>query len=149
MFTKIKLEYCLRGHRRTPDNVYKSSGNCKQCNLDQVKSRWINDPVFREKKLAESRAYQKSDKWKSSMLKREYGITLEQYNDMAKEQDKKCFICEVSEDSLSRPLNVDHNHKTNKVRKLLCCNCNTAIGLLKDDPELVLKVKNYLEKYNG
>lgn len=143
--TRPLQTHCLNGHLRTSDTIYKS-GNCKKCNLDQVRNRWINDPKYREKKLNESRMYQKSDKWKESSFKRKYGITLSDYKEALSIQENRCAICFTHASILTRPLNVDHDHKTNIVRGLLCCNCNTALGLLKDN-SLVLKMAiNYLEK---
>lgn len=144
MYCKIKREFCLNGHRRTPDNLYKS-GNCAMCNKEQVKNRYKTDPVFKAKKLERSRIYQKSEKWKDSMLRRDYGISLIDYKRMLQEQNSACAICFTHESNLNRPLNVDHNHKTNKVRKLLCCNCNTALGLLKEDCEVIKRLVAYVE----
>ena len=61
-------------------------------------------------------------------LKKIYGITLEKYEQMFKEQEGKCAICGIHQDTLKRSLCVDHNHTTNKVRELLCKKCNTALA---------------------
>lgn len=78
---------------------------------------------------------------RNSYFKRKYGISLDEYEDMAKSQDGKCLICnEVNK----RNLAVDHCHKSGKVRGLLCLNCNTGLGQFKDDPELLEKAISYL-----
>ena len=87
-------------------------------------------------------------------LKR-YGLTLAQYDEMVAKQDNKCSICgnpEKSKDKNGniRNLCVDHNHLTNKIRGLLCSNCNNAIGHLKVDcgPELLLKALEYQQTHS-
>ena len=80
-------------------------------------------------------------------LQTSYGITLEQYEDMLEKQNSVCLICTLP--SGTRRLHVDHNHDTGKVRGLLCHHCNTALGLLRDDPALLAKAATYLlEKGN-
>lgn len=72
-----------------------------------------------------------------------YGITIEEYNTMLKNQDNKCKICNSLKGA--RNLHIDHCHETGKVRGLLCANCNTGIGNLKDNIELLEKAINYLK----
>jgi hypothetical protein len=43
---------------------------------------------------------------------------------------------------------VDHNHTTNKIRALLCSNCNLILGHAKDNKEILIKLSEYLEKYS-
>lgn len=79
-------------------------------------------------------------------LKKNFGITPEQYDQMLAEQDGKCAICK-SDDPIrtaSRFFSIDHDHKTGAVRGLLCSPCNSGIGMLKDDPEILLSAINYL-----
>lgn len=83
-------------------------------------------------------------------LYRWYGITIKQYELMAKKQKEVCAICSQPEtlkryDKITH-LAVDHCHKTGSVRGLLCNNCNRAIGLLKNNPKLLRKAAKYLEK---
>ena len=84
---------------------------------------------------------------KQSNLKRLYNITLDQFNQMLKNQDNKCSICGKEFTKSNSPC-VDHNHKTKRVRALLCSNCNAAIGFLQDDPLIIHNAEMYVRKYN-
>jgi hypothetical protein len=84
-------------------------------------------------------------------LKKSYNLTIEQYNEMLKQQNGVCAICgkeEITKDSLRnvRKLSVDHNHKTGKIRGLLCASCNHVLGNAKDNIEILLKAIAYLTK---
>lgn len=72
-------------------------------------------------------------------LFRNYGIFQEDYDRMYEEQKGLCYICQRS-----KTLVVNHNHKKNKVRKLLCSGCNTGIGRFEHDPSLFDKAKEYV-----
>jgi hypothetical protein len=83
-------------------------------------------------------------------LKHTYGITLEEYEAMFAKQDGFCAICAEAEKAIDhltgapRRLAVDHCHRTNKIRGLLCLACNTAIGKLKDNPVLIERAAAYV-----
>lgn len=78
---------------------------------------------------------------------KKYGLSVKQYRLMACEQDYKCMICGIHQDEMLTDLSVDHNHKTGKLRGLLCKSCNWGIGHFLDDADLLRKAANYLEKY--
>jgi hypothetical protein len=78
---------------------------------------------------------------------RQYGIDVEDYERMLFEQDGVCYICK--EPPSKRALDIDHDHKTGKVRGLLCSNHNRALGLLGDDIILLLRATEYLVKSRG
>jgi hypothetical protein len=78
-------------------------------------------------------------------LKRKYGIDIETYDRMLEEQDHKCFICKTDEQRGKGGLHVDHCHKTGKVRKLLCANCNMMLGLVRDNPSILGNAIAYLD----
>lgn len=75
-----------------------------------------------------------------------YGTTLEHVAELSVKQGAVCAICEsaTANHSTFTRLAIDHCHTTGKVRGLLCHNCNTALGHLKDSPELALKAAAYL-----
>lgn len=85
-------------------------------------------------------------------LVRSYGITAEQYDNMALTQCGSCAICgsvpcENPEAGRNQKrLHVDHDHVTGEVRGLICSNCNRAIGLLKEDVVIVNRVADYLDR---
>jgi len=83
-------------------------------------------------------------KRKGYSLKYGYGITLDDYNKMFEQQKGKCAICERHQNDLTRTLCVDHDHKTNQVRALLCVTCNTDVSVVEDRLKEMLK---YLNKY--
>lgn len=75
---------------------------------------------------------------------RKYGLTLEQY----KAFGNKCMICGKEPHGMSHGkarLCIDHNHKTGKVRGLLCGACNIAIGHFFHNSELLKKAIIYLQ----
>jgi hypothetical protein len=76
---------------------------------------------------------------------RKYGITLEDYNKMYKEQGGVCKICHLPANHNSNKLCVDHCHTTGEVRGLLCDTCNRGLGYFKDDTRLLQNSIEYLE----
>lgn len=80
-------------------------------------------------------------------LRREYGITVEDYDAMLLAQGGVCAVCGLNE----RPragrvhrLCVDHDHATGRVRGLLCKECNRAEGHLQGDPNRALALAAYM-----
>lgn len=102
---------------------------CKECDKKRVKEN--HDPV----------AYRNAE------LQRRYGITQQDYEVMIAEQNNQCAICNTTEPGGRHPRGyfvVDHCHTTGKVRKLLCNNCNTALGLVGDNTQILQKMIDYL-----
>lgn len=94
-----------------------------------------------------SRRYQRTPKGKLSerkrRLKRLYSITLEEYDRMLELQNGVCAICGNPPEY--RRLGIDHDHKTGKVRGLLCGYCNGMIGRIEKNPQFVSNVIEYLK----
>jgi len=76
-----------------------------------------------------------------------YGITPEDWKKMFEEQHGCCAICGTHQSMFVKPLSVDHNHDTGNVRGLLCQMCNIALGYFRDDPKLMKKGIEYVQKY--
>lgn len=80
-----------------------------------------------------------------------YGIDRETYEHMGDEQEWRCAICDEHETRMRggvrMSLCVDHNHDTGEVRRLLCTRCNSTLGYMKEDPELLRRAAEYLEKF--
>lgn len=73
-----------------------------------------------------------------------FKTSMEEFMALLSSSAGKCDICHIplSQNNIA----IDHNHKTNKVRGLLCRNCNTGLGLLKDNPHILESARVYLEE---
>lgn len=80
-------------------------------------------------------------------LRRLYGISLEERNEMFRRQGSVCASCGVSEPGGVNGWNVDHCHTTGQVRGVLCHNCNSALGQAKECPNRLRKLADYIERY--
>jgi len=81
-------------------------------------------------------------------LKRKYGISLDEYNQLVESQGDSCAICGTTDKGVARGKfrywSVDHNHATGEVRGLLCQKCNVLLGMAKDDISILEKAIEYL-----
>jgi hypothetical protein len=80
-----------------------------------------------------------------AIIRRQYGISLKQFDELLEFQGGGCAICNKRIDGERRRMNIDHDHNTGKVRGLLCTGCNTGIGHLGDNIEGLKKALYYLE----
>lgn len=92
----------------------------------------------------------KRENERRARFRQRYGISVEEYLALLDRQNGLCAICgraerHVYKDGRSPALSVDHNHQTGACRGLLCKNCNNAIGLLDDNPELIRRALHYLQ----
>lgn len=83
-----------------------------------------------------------------------YSITSAEFDAMLITQDGRCAICRKAERIVRRTgkplrLAVDHDHKTGKIRGLLCAHCNQAIGKLDDDPKLIRAAADYIDRHRA
>ena len=83
---------------------------------------------------------------KSADLKKSYGITIDDYEKMLVAQKGVCAACHGKPGQ--RALAVDHCHESRLVRGLLCHPCNTALGLLRECPNRMNALKEYIGRFN-
>lgn len=117
---RAKVRNAQRRHKR---KAYKQTEAGKRAN-----AKYLAKPEVRERR-------------KESRLRLRYGMTLGDYRELYKEQGGKCAICGTPKDKFD----IDHCHKTDRVRGLLCGACNRALGLMKDNTVFLLKAIKYLE----
>ena len=89
---------------------------------------------------------------RNNMLQDRYGISEAEYELMLKSQKGVCALCGKSEtrkeNGIVSHLAVDHNHKTFKIRGLLCLQCNTMLGKIENFSEGVQTMVKYLKGEN-
>jgi hypothetical protein len=138
-----------------PDRDAKAKGLCGSCyNKSLVTSTTTRHEEHKQRtRKRRAETYAKRDKviyarqQKNRVLKHRYGLTITQYEDMSKAQSGKCAICGATQ---NQPLYVDHDHKTGKVRELLCAKCNTAVGVVeKEGLERIFELMQYIDKHSG
>lgn len=122
-----------------PDKSHYAKGFCRTCH----KKDWYNrNPGAHQRHHRITYLRRKaSGKVTAYEYKKKYGITVDQFNTMFKDQDGRCAICV---DELKKP-NVDHNHWTGKVRGLLCMNCNFLVGQYERKSDIAENLEVYLE----
>lgn len=135
---------------------------CKTCNLSLPLSNFDNDKKSRDKLRYSCKSCEKliTKSWKKSnpdkvkllnrkyKLKGTYGLTLEQYTQLLDEQYGLCAICKEPP-SGANFLHVDHCHKTNKIRGLLCTRCNPGIGYFEDNIAKLEAAIKYLKSHKN
>jgi hypothetical protein len=107
----------MREKRRTYENTYRPAYNARP----DVKAR-------------------KREYYKAYDVFTKYGLTMADYNAIFLKQSGLCCICSRE---LDQP-HIDHDHKTTKVRGILCASCNVGLGSFRDDPELCKNAAVYL-----
>ena len=123
---------------------------CKVCRATKQQNNNIHKNRYKKnrdemKKGAKEWYYENKDRKRAYDLKRNYNITIEEYNEMLNKYDGKCWICGTHQAKLKRKLSIDHNHKTGKIRGLLCDSCNGGIGHMKENYFILIKSIKYLK----
>lgn len=96
-----------------------------------------------------TKAQPKSLKARRNNLKSKYGLTEGEHTERVVRQGGQCAICcqePTSKNPKYSKLVVDHCHKTNRVRCLLCSQCNTMLGMARDEPSVLRAAARYLEE---
>ena len=157
-------QFCKHGHEFTQENTYVFINRrnykeraCRECQRQRQETEHARElkRQFDRRNKEKKKEYNKKNFDKRAIQKRayyekrrdylkKYGISIEEYNRLRAIQDYRCRICEKHESELHIALVVDHCHKTNIIRALLCSACNVGIGNLGDDPRIVQKALEYL-----
>jgi hypothetical protein len=127
--TKDITEFYKRGGKVSPNTRH---NHCKECTKSRVSKTYWDDPSV----------------YQNNHLKRNYGITLNDYNQMLTEQKHQCAVCGTTEPGGKHgKFMVDHCHKTGKVRGLLCKSCNIALGEVGDNTQTLQSMIEYLQEH--
>lgn len=170
----LKCTFChkLKDENEFTKDKQKRNGlrsNCNECKNKQTREykrdkrtndrEWVkkqnkNLRDFFKKNPDKAKQYYKTktkEQHLKYMLKRNYNITIEFYNELNEKQGGVCAICKTAcvymdkdGNQFTRRLAVDHCHETGNIRGLLCSSCNGGLGLFKDDIKLLKNTIKYL-----
>jgi len=147
-------------------NVHRA--NCKKCQNEYTKEYRKKNPDVVKKIVENQKEYLKEyrqvnkkqrneylkewyrnnpEKKRAQKYRHRYGIDIEDYEKMFTEQSEVCAICGGADlgRKSAKYFVIDHCHKTNKIRGLLCHKCNMILGLCNDDPDILLNAISYLK----
>lgn len=139
--TECNTKYRLTKRKENPEKDKQNQKVWVSNNRQYVNNNWKNYRLLNK------------DKWKSVHLKRNFNMSLTEFQKILTDQNHLCAICKNPEsiidkrNNVKRSLSVDHDHNTGKIRGLLCTNCNQGIGKLKDDPNILREAANYIELF--
>lgn len=108
-----------------PDRLHQARGLCSSCYRKQIRQRF-------------------PERHKKYDIKSQYGLSWDKYVELIKQAGNCCEICKTP--VIVRNLHIDHCHKTNIVRGLLCSQCNHGLGNFKDSIELLLQAVEYVKR---
>jgi len=120
-----------RWKRARKSHLYAACRSCMKQTRDYYRRH-------RQRILVSAAAYARTDRGKQvrkrARYKFEYGITPEDYERLVLQQNGGCAVCGASSaGERYGVLQVDHDHRTGRVRGLLCTRCNTQLGILESE----------------
>lgn len=130
---------------------------CKQCNRPfpvRARKGGGRRPEFCSAKcrLTHHRAYRRlyanrrtRKTLRAGRLRWKYGLSIAEWDALYWAQDGGCAGCGRAREANGHRLAVDHDHKTGRIRGLLCKRCNQLLGKVEDNSTLLRRLANYLE----
>lgn len=128
--------------------LFKDNFTCSDWNLRHPYCKGCRSKANYKSKIRNKDTYEQyrvkaAESSRRSYLKKTWGISLEEFNELRDSQDGLCAICKISTDTF----HIDHNHQTGKIRSLLCSNCNRGIGYLKESSIILYAAIEYLNQH--
>lgn len=130
-------------------NFKKHSSRCIPCfKKEQALKGKIRywTPEFQNKFRSPEQKIARKERTRNYDLKTQYNLSIDDYTKMLEKQNFKCYGCKITVSELGKNLVIDHNHKTGKIRGLLCQHCNLLLGNAKDNIEILQNLIEYLKK---
>jgi|SRR5579859_491325 len=132
---------------KDPEEARLAHARYRQKNRDAIRQRRAGQS---DKIRADARARYHADpeRFRDQELWRKYKIRTVDFEVMLQAQEGRCAVCRTDEYvGPGRRPHVDHDHKTGKVRGLVCVRCNVLLGMAQDQRERFLAAIHYLEKH--
>jgi hypothetical protein len=145
-----RIEKPVTEFRHRKEGLKKLRSSCLMCERERNRV-WSNNN--RTKRSAYSRLWRAKNRGRHNWSHRAYAngfkLTLEEYTAKYNYQSGLCAICKTYCSAHGKQcLAIDHNHKTGKVRSLLCRHCNMMIGQASENPKILQAAIEYLAKWN-
>ena len=129
---------------RSPTKARANSRRYYRANRERISERMKN--YLKRKRAEDPEGYK--ERKREILLRHRYKIGSDDYFRLLLKQGGTCALCDrLPSDERTGVLNVDHDHRTGRVRGLLCRPCNTSLGQLGDDPRSLLRAFLYLVKH--
>jgi len=145
---------------------------CSKCGIRKAAEDFPKNNAFEFGRASECKACHnaRGRKWRAMAMKerpefrerreksqrkaraKKYGLTLKELDSLETRSGGVCEICDNPPNmagTSSNALNVDHCHKSGKVRGMLCSRCNLTIGVVGEDPSVLESMIAYLRRYKG
>lgn len=135
-----------KGKKKCYDDI------CKKQNMKQINAEIMKNEDKRKAKYEQTTTWNMNNKnrcfdnQRKLMLKKQYNLTVEEYNKILESQQHKCAICKRHTSEFKKKFSVDHNHDNGRIRGLLCYNCNLGIGKFKDDMIWLVEAVKYINR---
>lgn len=123
---------------------YLRNGSTSSCGCFQKESAKAKMTKHGRATQRKTKVFQKYTR--ETHIKRKYGLDIDTYNQMLKDQNNQCKICSYEFGKKAGDTYVDHNHLTGKVRGLLCQHCNSGLGYFRDNQDNLNKAIQYLQE---
>lgn len=135
------MRICTRCGKNKPNGQFfkrkaKPSAHCKTCEIERI-AAWRNSNKDKQATIE-----------RRSRLKSTYGISIEQYDQLLKQQNYRCAVCGKHQDDCINRLAVDHDHHSLELRGLLCPFCNHKVVGKHRRGGLLKAASDYLEREN-
>lgn len=140
-----RLSPNICGHQ---DRKHRAKGRCSKC-YDAFRRGGLNSVAYNVTQRTRYKNGNGAESMRQSYLKATFGLSLDDFDAMVKSQNGRCAICGEAETATChgrvKKICIDHNHKTGRVRGLLCQRCNQMIGRGGDNVQLLKKAIVYLQ----
>lgn len=114
------------------------SSRCVKCTIrDRDIYRKLHPYKCRKQNRIRTRLY---------IWKKLYGLSEKEWNDLFIKQGKKCAICGCTKNTSKKFWATDHDHKTKKIRGILCHGCNSSLGGFQDSIRILTSAIKYLKR---
>ncbi len=151
-FRKYNYNYCKCVPRKTRSDkigTYLENGKkqCYKCRVIKDETEYFTDKVQKDNLKSDCKECSMKAKFKW-----QYDLNDEEVNFIFENKDNKCKICDKYPEN-TNPINarlvIDHCHKTNKFRGLICDRCNKGLGFFDDSIESLESAVNYLKGFKN